>query len=259
MQSMFFENQDMQPPLLDLFHAHAGIVCMVGAGGKKTTMFRLAAEHQGRVGITATAHIEHFPASLPAQKLVMEQADLRDEVAAATARVVAFATPSGRTGRHAGIETTAVADFKTAGRFDLVLIKADGARGRLIKAPAEHEPVLPAAVDTVIPVVSAKVIGRKLTQRLAHRPEQIGAVTGLQLNDVIEPVHVARLLADPAGSLKHAGTAQVVPLINMVDNAERYELAHAAAIEALQLTDRFDYVVLASMRAAEPIVEVVRR
>ena len=40
--------------LLDALEAHSGLVCFVGAGGKKTILYRLGAAHPGRVGITAT-------------------------------------------------------------------------------------------------------------------------------------------------------------------------------------------------------------
>ena len=47
--------------LIDVFEADSGIISCIGAGGKKSIMFRLAEAHNGRVGITATAHIEFFP------------------------------------------------------------------------------------------------------------------------------------------------------------------------------------------------------
>lgn len=250
----------MTKELLDIFKAREGIVCCVGAGGKKTTMFRLAGEHGGRVGLTTTAHIEYFPRSLQASRYVDEETALLEAVRAdQTSMTVAFATPSERTGRHAGIKPENVDAFRRAGRFDLLLIKADGARSRLIKAPNENEPPLPASVDTVIPVVSARVLGRRLSEKFVHRPDRLSAISGVQMNEKITPEHVARLLASPEGGLKNVGQAQVVPLINMVDDDKCVRLARSAAEAALDLTGHFSYVVLATMRAERPIVEIVRR
>lgn len=250
----------MTPDLLTLFNAQFGVVCCVGAGGKKTTMFRLAAEHTGRVAITATAHIEHFPKNLQAARLVGTENELLSAIAADTeSNVIAFAQPSERAGRHVGIHPAQVDRFRQAGRFDLMLIKADGARSRLIKAPAEHEPPIPALADTVIPVVSSKVIGRKLDERLAHRLEKLAAVTGIRPGQTITPSHVARLLASDQGSLKNVSRAMVVPLINMVDDRKQEKLARESADEALALTNRFRYVVLAAMRTEQPIVDVIYR
>ena len=172
-------------------------------------------------------------------------------------RIIAFAQPSERKGRRAGISVDQVQRFRDEGRFDLLLIKADGARSRFIKAPAAHEPPLPDCVDTVIPVVSAKVIGQKLSDKNAHRVELITKVTGVNDKERIRPAHVARLLAAPDGALKNTGTAKVIPLINMVDNSEREQLAREAAIEALSLTDRFDYIVLAAMKEDRPVIDII--
>lgn len=250
----------MSEQLLDIFHARKGIVCCVGAGGKKTTMFRLAAEHTGRVGITATAHIEFFPKTLTATKYIAPESELLEQVRSDTdSRLIAFAQPSERRGRRAGINPDLLLQFRDEGRFDLLLVKADGARSRWLKAPAGHEPPVPAYVDTVITVVSARAIGKRLTDKIAHRIERITAVTRLEQNEIIQPHHVARLLASEEGALKNTGQAMVVPLINMVDDTGREDLARQAATEALSLTDRFDYVVLATMRNIEPVIDIIRR
>lgn len=250
----------MTDHLLDILKARRGVVCCVGAGGKKTTMYRLAEAYPGRVGLTTTAHIEYFPRTLDASCYVGDEAVLLETVRNdRDSRIIAFATPSERTGRHAGISLDNVNVFREAGRFELLLIKSDGARSRLIKAPNDNEPPLPAGVTTVIPVVSAKAIGRQLTDKVAHRPERLAAIAGLQPGATLEPLHLARLLASPEGALKNIGEAEVVPVINMVDNTARAELARQAALEALRLTQRFDYVVLAAMRAEQPIIEIVRR
>lgn len=246
--------------LLNIFKARNGIICCVGAGGKKTTMYRLAAEHPGRVGITATAHIEYFPKTMHATKYIASQDDLLYAIKNDyESRLIAFAQPSERRGRRAGIDPGLIEKFKITGNFDLLLVKADGARSRFIKAPAEHEPPLPDCVNTVIPVISVRAIGKRLTEKIAHRIEKITEVSGLYKNERIKPVHIARILASEKGSLKNIGTANVIPLINMVDNSDSEKLAREAAREALALTDRFDYVVLAAMKEKIPIIDIINR
>lgn len=248
----------MKSRLIEIFNARHGTVCFVGAGGKKTTMYRLAREHPGRVGITATSHIEYFPKSLDATKYIASEHELfRLVVADNKSRVIAFAQPSRKHGRRAGISPDRITDFKSKGRFDVLLVKSDGARSRWMKAPADHEPPLPGSVDTVIPVVSARVFGKELTEKIAHRIERICAITGMKENDRIKPEHVARLLASPDGAIKNTGKAGVIPLINMVDNPELEKSAYSAAIKALSLTDRFDQVILATMRENEPVSAII--
>ncbi|NIR28786.1 MAG: putative selenium-dependent hydroxylase accessory protein YqeC [Gammaproteobacteria bacterium] len=247
--------------LLDALHARRGLVCLVGAGGKKTTLYRLAGIHPGRVGITSTVFIPMFPKSLEAEVVLAEEPQLEFAVASAAerSRAVAFAQPAQKRGRRAGLPPALVRPIHAAAGFEATLVKADGARSRLIKAPAEDEPQIPEDADTVIPVVSAAAFGEPLSERIAHRVEHIAAVSGAAPGAVMTASHVARLLSSEQGALRSVGTATVVPLINMIDDRERHALAREAALEALALTRRFDRVVLASMRAAEPLIEVLGR
>lgn len=254
----------MTSDILNAFNAQSGIVSCVGAGGKKTTMFRLAMAyteaHLGRVGITATAHIEFFPEYLKATNYIADEDELFDAIRKDThSKKIAFAKPSERFGRRAGVSLESIQKFYDIGNFDLLVIKADGARGRFIKAPAEHEPAMATSTDTVISILSAKVIGLSLSDEVAHRVEHISKVTGLEEGGEIKPIHIARLLASSEGALKNTGNAKVIPLINMVDDAELEKAAREAACEALQLTESFDTVVLASMKKEQPIVDVVTR
>jgi probable selenium-dependent hydroxylase accessory protein YqeC len=250
----------MTRDLLELLHARVGIVCLVGAGGKKSVLYRIAAAHPGRVAITATAHIERFPDQLHAHTLVAAEAELAARLAASQdARVVAFAQPSAKSGRNAGLSGATVARLHRSLRFDLTLVKADGARGRLVKAPNDAEPPLADETTTVIPVVSAKAIGRSADETVVHRLERFCAVTGAAAGAPITPEHIARLLSHASGALKNVSQATVVPVINMVDGEAERTLAEEAARQALRMTERFDYVVLAAMQAAAPIVEVVNR
>jgi len=249
--------------LLDVLGAATpgGLVCLVGAGGKKSTIYRLAAAFVGRLGITATAHIEHFPQAYARDAVVTAEPDIVERVCAAATgvRCLAFAKPCPNPGRLLGVSVVELAEIRARAGFDLLLVKADGARGRIVKAPAAHEPAIPPGATTVIAVASAHALGEPLTGRIAHRPDCIAAVCRLAEGARFEARHLGRLLASPAGALQGVGEARVVPLINMVDDERIADEARQAAVTALSLTDRFDYVVLAAMRRLEPIVEIVRR
>nr|MBA3494622.1 putative selenium-dependent hydroxylase accessory protein YqeC [Gammaproteobacteria bacterium] len=170
-----------------------------------------------------------------------------------------LAQPSSKPGRLRGLAPSEVPHIHEAGAFDVTLVKADGARSRLIKAPASDEPQLPEHASMVVPIVSARAIGERLSDSIAHRADRISAVTGVEPGETITPEHVARLLTDEQGALKGIGKAAVVPLINMVDGPEQEALARQVAKWALALTRRFDRVVLASMLRDAPIVAVITR
>lgn len=247
--------------LLDALEAWRGIVCLVGAGGKKTTLYRLAMLHPGRIGITSTAHIPPFPNKVSAYQIITDEKLLLTLVSAAaqTHRLIAYAQPSIKKGRLAGISPSLVEMIHRQAGFDVSLVKADGARSRWLKAPGAQEPVIPEKATHVIPVISALAIGQPLSEKIAHRVENIEAIIRIKAGEILKPIHLARLLASPQGGLKGVGKAKIVPLINMIDGPAWENQAIAVAELALSLTDRFDRVVLACMNLPNPLVGVIRR
>ncbi|MGH8580881.1 MAG: selenium cofactor biosynthesis protein YqeC [Gammaproteobacteria bacterium] len=247
--------------LIQALAAEQGLVCVVGAGGKKTTMYRLASLHAGRVGITSTVFIPPPAAALAAKCVIAPEPGLFDAVLelASRNRMLFFAQPSDKPGRFAGVSAFCIAQIHRQAMLDVTFVKADGARSRWLKAPAEDEPQIPGDANTVIPVVSALALGRPLDESIAHRVERLASVMGIRRGELILPTHLARLLSDGMGALKQVGDATVVPLINMVDDPEHERLAHAVAREALARSSRFERVVLAAMRKPESLVAVVTR
>jgi probable selenium-dependent hydroxylase accessory protein YqeC len=251
----------MSEELLDALQARRGIVCAVGAGGKKTTLYRLAALNPGRVGLTATVVTVPVPPRFRDREIVLEESDLLAGVALATkgSRRIAFARPIDKPDRLGGIGLELLRKIHEAAGFDATYVKADGARMRLIKAPGAHEPVIPPFAATVIPVVSARVLDQPLTEKMAHRPERHAAVTGAAVGEPLTPLHLARLLASPEGALRGVGQAAVVPVINMVDGEAELRGATEAARTALELSSRFETVVLTRMTAPDPLVRIITR
>ncbi|MDN5849395.1 MAG: putative selenium-dependent hydroxylase accessory protein YqeC [Nitrococcus sp.] len=251
----------MTESILDLLEARRGIVCAVGAGGKKTTLYRLAAAHPGKVGITTTVFMAAFPEELQAARVVVPQAELAAAVVASARenRQVVFACPSEKKERLGGLAGDSVQPLHQGGGFDLTLVKADGARMRQIKAPAAQEPNIPVGADVVLFLVSARAIGQPLDEAVAHRVECLESVTGAHRGEPIEPRHVARLLTATAGARQNVGDALLIPIINQVDTPERRHQARAVAEQALAEGDFLDRIVLTSMHMADPVVDVIRR
>jgi probable selenium-dependent hydroxylase accessory protein YqeC len=251
--------------LLDCLAAQAGLVCVVGAGGKKSTLYRLVQAHASvgttRVGLSTTVLTAPPPPSLGGVRLIAKVRELSRSVpsAAADDPFVIFAGESPKPGRLGGVPPEHLAKLHRRAGFDVTLVKADGARMRLIKAPAEDEPVLPPGTATVLALVSIKAIGQALNETVAHRPERVAAVTGAMPGEILTTSHLARLLASEAGALQGTGEAKVVPIVNMADDDALRGRAREVAREALRLTGRFDRVVLAAMTAPDPIVAVVGR
>ena len=247
--------------LLDLFESRRGVICAVGAGGKKSTLYSLLTRHPGRVALTATVFTAHFPARLGLKSVIAEEAELAARLAPlAKAKRLGFATPSDKPGRYGGVAPGLVSRLHADTAREATFVKADGARMRWMKAPREGEPVLPPDCSTLICVLSAKALGRPLSDEIAHRLDRVRTVTGLLDDEIVEPKHLARLLASDEGLLRGSTGRIVVPVINMVDGAGEQQLACEAAQIALAETDRFNKVILASMqRKEQPVVAVIER
>ncbi len=223
---------------------------VVGAGGKKTTLYALAGECTDAV-VTSTVRIPPFSSHV-ADVVVSD-----DPVAAVRdTDERPLGVVAGTDGdRHIGYDPDAVDEL--IGATDAtVLIKADGARTRRLKAPGDHEPQLPRTTDLVVPIASAKVVGKPLSGEIVHRPERVAAITDLGIGDEITADDVAAVLTSRSGGLKQLPeSARAVPLVNMVDT-KRDERAGREIAERILAREPVDRVVLARMDRRR-IVDVI--
>lgn len=231
---------------------NGSIVAAVGAGGKKSLLFSLAAAVEYSI-LTSTVHIPEIDDEVDALHVTDDPKSVADAATRGTIGVVRGRAPPDRYTGYDPDVIPALADTDA----DLVLVKADGARMRRFKAPGDGEPVIPDVADIVAPVASAHVIGEPLDDGLVHRPERVSAITGRDIGDRISPRDVATVLAHEDGGL--AGVpedARVVPVLNMVDDEELAESARRTADRILEQSARIDRIVLTCLVASNPVVDV---
>jgi probable selenium-dependent hydroxylase accessory protein YqeC len=139
----------------------------------------------------------------------------------------------------------------------VILVEADGAGHRALKAPAAHEPVVPASTTLLVPMADLTVLGKPLAEEHVHRPELVAHLTGAATGEPVTVEMVATVLSHPQGGLKDLPEqARAIPILNHI--AEDRSLDQAC--EVAQLISRHEHierVVIASLRAAEPVLEVV--
>ncbi|WP_226006073.1 selenium cofactor biosynthesis protein YqeC [Natrinema salinisoli] len=237
--------------VVEALEAQRGTTCVVGAGGKKTTMATLAAALE-RAVVTATVRIPIFDDWV---EQVVVTPDPVKAVETAGGWPLGLVPEREREDRYLGYDRATVDELAA---LDVpVLVKADGARMRRFKAPNDREPQLPERATTVVPIASAHVVGQPLTEDRVHRIERVAALTGLEPGDEIRPADVATVLASDRGGCKDVPDgATVIPLLNMVDDDELEETARQIAAEIHEQAD-VPRVVLAEMRAERPLVAVV--
>lgn len=176
------------------------LISIVGAGGKSMILFALGRELAAagnRVILTTT--------TMMAADQVSEPISWSDDAAivdAALRQGEPLWVATGRLpGKVTGPSPEAVDRLFTETAADHVIVEADGARSKSIKAPAEHEPAIPDGSTTVIVVIGADAMGRPLRD-VAHRPERVAAMAGLSSDDPLTVEAAAEVLLNPNGGLK---------------------------------------------------------
>ena len=231
------------------------VVAFVGAGGKTSALYRLAHEllAAGQTVIaTTTTHMWPPPPEAGWPLAVADDAAARHRLAAAALaqhRRVLVAAGLTAVGKLRGVDPCEVAAFRELAAA--VLVEADGARGRPVKAPAPYEPVIPQAATLVVPVVGLQALEQPLGEGVAHRPQRLAQLLGVPLGAPISPGMLARLLLHQEGGLRGVPPgARVVPLCNQGDGDRARAAGRQVAARVLQAGDQVSRVVVGAVGTA---------
>lgn len=226
------------------------VVAVAGAGGKTTLVYHVAAEARAaglRVLVTTTTHMGTLDEATTGPVVVEADGDAEAAIGQALSRG-GLATLIGRRVRADKLEgVTPERVDALARRADLVLVEADGARGRSLKTPAEHEPVVPRSATRLVVVAALDALGQPLAESRVHRLDRVAAAAGRAPGSPIDEDVVVAALCDPAGypSRFRAGTRAAV----FLNKAEDAAALAAAARIARRLVPPYEYVVAGSARA----------
>ena len=207
------------------------LVSIVGAGGKSTLLFSLGRDlvaAGARVILTTTTRVG---ANQPAEPICWSAEPAAVEAALGHGLPV-FVAAGRQPGKIVGPSPEAVDLLFSRTSAGYVIVEADGAAGMAIKAPAEHEPVIPSTSTTVVVVASVTAIGQPIAA-VAHRPERVAALIGAHPADRLTVQGVAAVLLHPRGGLKGIPEpARVVMLITNVTPATEEPAAVLAEVLA---------------------------
>lgn len=235
--------------LVPLGIGRGDVVAVVGAGGKTTLVYALAAQASAagwRVIVTTTTHMGTLPEATTGP-LFVESDGVADASLDAALRDHGRATILGRRVRADKLEGLPPERVDAmASRADLVLVEADGARGRSLKAPAPHEPVVPASATLMVVLAALDVLDTPAGGDLVHRPEIVERLAGLRPDDPVTEDALAACLAHPEGypGRVRRGLRPVV-FLNKVEDDSR---ASAAGRLAARLCPPYESVVAGSAR-----------
>ncbi len=197
-------------------------LALTGAGGKTTALFQLARQFTGPVLLAASTHLSVEQARQADRHWMVADAGeiRRRETELLQPGSTLITGPVGADERHYGASPEALdALYAAAERYHLpLIIEADGSRRRPVKAPAEHEPLIPAWVDMVAVVAGLSALGQPLNETWVHRPERFSALSEIDAGNPIMVDGLARVLSHAQGGLKDIPTsARRIALLNQVD------------------------------------------
>ncbi len=183
--------------------APGDMVCVMGAGGKATLMKRLVQEMLDEpfpVIITSTTNLHALGGDDAPPVLLSEKGRTELQSAAqdwSKRGAVVWVEKKLPQNMFRGLEASQVEALYASDFDGVMVVKTDGARKRLIKAPGPAEPVIPEGATHCVLVLGLAAIGQKADEKIVHRMEKVYSITGLEAGDTIEAHHMARLASQP--------------------------------------------------------------
>ena len=153
------------------------VVSFVGGGGKTTALFRLAHELKAlkkKVLVTTTTNIA-VPEPGQCDMLLLEgcpDTALFTEVNPGMVVCLGGGLKNaGEVCKVKSVDPSFIDELCAKRLFDFILVEADGAKRKPIKAPADYEPVIPKSTTAVIGVIGLDCLGKPVSEDIIHRCE----------------------------------------------------------------------------------------
>lgn len=218
-----------------------------GAGGKTAAIFTLARQLKPPVLVTTTTHLGIKQLDLADQVLLIDQStDIQGKLSNLKEGVIALIGGK-ENDRVKGVPEDKLLEIGEIAKVNkiVLLIEADGSRLHPLKAPEDHEPVIPDFVDQVVVVTGLSGLGKPLNERWVHRVDNFSHLSGLTIGEKITIEGLIKVLVDPMGGMKGIPSgARKVCLLNQADNDE---LQSKASRIASKLGPVYEAVVVASL------------
>jgi probable selenium-dependent hydroxylase accessory protein YqeC len=239
-------------------------VALVGGGGKTRLMFVLAEElrqAKKRVITSTTTKIWHHQASDSTHVgFVQSHPAWRNEL-----RGVLKTHGHGflghsllESGKVGGIDPSLADELYQDKEVDYLIVEADGSAGRPVKAPAEHEPVIPDSATMVVGMLGLEALGQELSPEIVFRIDLFCKMAKIGERERLKAPVLSRVFLHPEGLFKGTPTyAKRVAFLNKLDLIPEEQGAMDLADLILGERDcQVDRVVIGSIK--ESIYKIVR-
>lgn len=185
-----------------------GIVALVGAGGKTTVLSKLV-EYGGLAGqpmvVTTTTKLYE-------SQVAGWQPYYGHDFNAGEEHMLK-AINRGRVGAwFGGVEGTKVVSLAAKQIDEMhrvhpnwqIVVEADGAKEKWLKAPKQTEPVIPSFTRCTIGIINLQILGKPLTEEFVHHVGIASTVMDCPEGHTIKPVHLARLITHHEGLYQYS-------------------------------------------------------
>lgn len=218
------------------------MVCAVGGGGKTTVLFELGKElfDKGKKVIISTTTKIYVPDSNDVSTMIMGDLDIRnnrEHIADETKLTVlgtGIITSPADFDKLLGVSSETLDALFCTGEADYVLVEADGAKGKPIKAPAEHEPCMPKGATLVLGVVGTDAVGETLREEVFHRADLFIGQKYYPPDSFIDTNMIKTLVSWDRGLFKNSSeNARKILILNKADDERRRNIAREIANKVL--------------------------
>jgi probable selenium-dependent hydroxylase accessory protein YqeC len=131
--------------------------------------------------------------------------------------IVAARSKDPQTGKLNGLSPEVVDQLHESEVANTILVEADGAARKSLKAPAAHEPVIPSRSDLCIGIMGLDAIGQPLSEAVVHRHKIFSHITGARPGEPISSSHIIALANDRNGLFKGCPDCERSILLNKID------------------------------------------
>jgi len=241
------------------------MISLTGAGGKTTLMFRLARELflEGKKVVTTTTTKILEPSEDETSHLFVSGDEERikefvdrhlDEYG-----YITLAKERIEGGKLRGISPEFADSLWNLYDIDVLIIEADGAAGRPVKAPREGEPVIPSSTTLVVAILGLDGVGKELNDQNVFQAKQISKLTGIPEDEKITEEGMALLMTHPEGLFKGASnSSRLAAFLNKVDIPDGVAKAKKITRNIFEKKDvKIDRVILGQLKSEPPVVEVI--
>ncbi len=237
------------------------VISLVGGGGKTSLLFAFGKELPSwRKGILLTTTTKIWePPTAPYFALFLSErfSEVKRWVKnnGGQAPCLLIARKKLGSGKLMGIPPQWVEELPSVANLSMIVIEADGAAGRSLKAPREGEPVVPQNTTLLIPVMGIDVLGCPLDEEHVFRSEIASRLLNLAIGSKVTKTAIFTLLSELIKS--RPPEARVIPFINKIDLAGGLEKARKMGAYLLQ--DRaavWERVVLGQVQHSPVVKEI---